>query len=50
MCQLLNLTERQKHLKLIIFESIHLHMALLVIPKQTRELELYINLKTLNNT
>ena len=42
------LSKYQKRLKLFIFESIHYHVALLVVTMQRRELELYINLKTLN--
>ena len=34
------LSKTQKRLKLLIFESIHQHMALLVVTKQTREPEL----------
>ena len=40
------LSKYQKRLKLFIFESIHYHVALLVVTMQRRELELYINLKT----
>ena len=53
MCHCLNLTvlvKYKKCLKLLIFESIHQHMALLVAPQQTRDLEIYISFKTFNNT
>ena len=42
------LSKRQKHLESLNFDSIHGHMALLLVPKQTSQLELHINLKTFN--